>query len=622
MPVLISGCSFTPHSTLLADNTAPLWLNGCLNLKVISNRFQIDVNSSLYGKTAIFLSDCKSFELQENEIEFMSSNATACGIAISNSGSQTNQVYNNIIKNATIGIQADGENRGPGDDDDPATGLKVLCNQFINFPNGSYYIKATNCNNSSPSYGVSKWQQGALNDANGNVIIGSPNFNSTPDRQLGIGDYDFYDEHTTIGSTFDIQYVHPTTPGDYTVRYVSKVNGIDRIYRTADNNSSQNTSHCESRVPCAGPNCAVLLTPRSISAFNQNYSTYKAQLNNLVNSGDHDYLLELVSSVTYYTVNEVYSALLNSNPSHDILALACGNDIFTPSMIEDILVTNSYGIKSSNVANALLEREVVLNETQMQNIYNAAESFSEYEILMMQVDAINQDYTFQMNRSIAALCSREIIPMDSLKMYLEAFNDLWSNIRLIKIALEENNLSEAQQKFDNLVDISEDETELSDYSTLYNNVLLDIYSNHNGNFYELSEAQKEDLYSIYNNGTYAAGYAKYLLIKYDGFEWIPNNCERDGGSERKANPNLENTSSNLVKIYPNPAKNTLFLAINCDVDDNSEIAIFDLTGRLVQQSKIKSENDQISLSELSDGVYFVRVFVNNEVSIHKLVVTK
>lgn len=53
-----------------------------------------------------------------------------------------------------------------------------------------------------------------------------------------------------------------------------------------------------------------------------------------------------------------------------------------------------------------------------------------------------------------------------------------------------------------------------------------------------------------------------------------------------------------------------------------KISIFDLNGRLIKQSKIKSENDQISLSELSDGVYFIRVFVNNEITTHKLVVTK
>jgi len=292
-------------------------------------------------------------------------------------------------------------------------------------------------------------------------------------------------------------------------------------------------------------------------------------------------------------------------------------------MIEDILVKNSYGIKSSSVANALLEREVELNETQMQNIYNSAEEFSEYENLMMQVDAINQDYTFLMNRSITALCSREIIPMDSVKLYLVAFNDLWSNLRLIHIALEEDNLSIAQQRFNNLQDITSDESELTDYSTLYNNVLLDVYSNHEGDFMEMTASQKEDLYAIYSKGTYAASIAKYLLMKYDEFEWEPVDCEQSEFFAIKAKPFIKNSSSsNLVNIYPNPANSVLYISLNCDIDISSKIVIFDLNGSLIKQSKIKSDNDQISLSELSDGVYFVRVFANNEITTHKLVVTK
>lgn len=92
---------------------------------------------------------------------------------------------------------------------------------------------------------------------------------------------------------------------------------------------------------------------------------------------------------------------------------------------------------------------------------------------------------------------------------------------------------------------------------------------------------------------------------------------------RNAKPFIKNSSiSNLVNIYPNPANSVLYISLNCDIDVSSEISIFDLNGRLIKQSKIKSENDQISLSELSDGVYFIRVFVNNEITTHKLVVTK
>jgi hypothetical protein len=46
---------------------------------------------------------------------------------------------------------------------------------------------------------------------------------------------------------------------------------------------------------------------------------------------------------------------MNSNPSNEIIAMACSNDLFSNSMIKDILVENSYGIKSPIVRDALIE---------------------------------------------------------------------------------------------------------------------------------------------------------------------------------------------------------------------------------------------------------------------------
>jgi len=364
--VNIYNCVFnTREPQKLGDNLFCIYILNGNNPQILNNTFNIYQGTYAWGagvivdRVAISLLDCPNFYIEGNTINFNGVNQDTRGIYISNSGIATNQVYNNVIDNATIGIQADGTNRGTAVNPNQSNqGLKFLCNQFNNFSNSSYYIKATNCNNSTFNFGVSRWQQGALNDANGNVIAGSPNFNTTPDRQLQLGtnDNDFYDEHITLG-TFDVQYVHPSSPSDYTVRYVSKDSyGNNLVSTSEDPLTSAATPHCESRLPCTGPNCPMVMGPFQITVAFPQYSGIKQQLSELVNDGDYANLNSLVENVNSSNVNEVYNELLNSNPSHDILTLACANDLFTPSMVEQILIENSYGIKSSGVRVALYER--------------------------------------------------------------------------------------------------------------------------------------------------------------------------------------------------------------------------------------------------------------------------
>ena len=168
-------------------------------------------------------------------------------------------------------------------------------------------------------------------------------------------------------------------------------------------------------------------------------------------------------NVTASNVPDVYSELMNSTPSYDILALACGNDFFTTNMIEDILTTNNYGIKSYLVRDALVQREAQLSEQQMANIWQAAEEISTYKDLLLQLDCINMAYTDLMQQSIDALVERDSVPIDSVKQYLEAWDDLYSNFKLINIAFGENNISHAEELFEELANKTTDQHELDDY---------------------------------------------------------------------------------------------------------------------------------------------------------------
>ena len=371
--VVIAKCRFessTSGSYTYPLNDQAITLKGCTNPEVYLNYIKLESNSPYSTvKHGIYLENCTGFTLEENEIEAVSSSGNPLntyGIKIQNSGINTNQVYLNFLTNCEIGIQAEGKNRGPamyyynGNQ-----GLKFLCNEFSSF-NDAYYMTSVTCPNPpcTTNNSVSKFQQGALAEFADDA---SSNFNKTPYRANSSSDYDF---HVASGLStqngFDIQYITPIQPGTtYTIAWYDKLTSNKAISVNDDGVNTPNTSHCESRSPCVGVHCAVLVGPHSISTYDPTFSTLKVQLNDLVNAGYSSALMSLVLNVTSSNVIEVYQEVKESNPSHDILALVCANDLFTTAMIEDILITNNYGIKSQEVRNALNERADKLSRQQM-----------------------------------------------------------------------------------------------------------------------------------------------------------------------------------------------------------------------------------------------------------------
>lgn len=79
---------------------------------------------------------------------------------------------------------------------------------------------------------------------------------------------------------------------------------------------------------------------------------------------------------------------------------------------------------------------------------------------------------------------------------------------------------------------------------------------------------------------------------------------------------FQNIFSNSLKLVPNPAKN--WVQIFGDFDAITAVEIFDIQGKLVKE--IVSFQDQINLSDLKAGLYFVQITANNKTTAKKLVV--
>ena len=80
----------------------------------------------------------------------------------------------------------------------------------------------------------------------------------------------------------------------------------------------------------------------------------------------------------------------------------------------------------------------------------------------------------------------------------------------------------------------------------------------------------------------------------------------------------------IAGIYPNPTDNVLNIEISNTGKQGVEIEILDITGKVIYQKEYKNINahftENIDLSGCTKGIYFVKVRLENNVSIEKLIV--
>jgi hypothetical protein len=108
--------------------------------------------------------------------------------------------------------------------------------------------------------------------------------------------------------------------------------------------------------------------------------------------------------------------------------------------------------------------------------------------------------------------------------------------------------------------------------------------------------------------------AGYIILEYYG-----------AGVEETSNKSLKRRLN--LKVAPQPTKNSFLLEYN--ITNNSILAldILDTLGRIKktikkEQAKIGSYQLNIDISDLSAGVYFVRLQQDNEQVVERIVVVK
>ena len=71
-----------------------------------------------------------------------------------------------------------------------------------------------------------------------------------------------------------------------------------------------------------------------------------------------------------------------------------------------------------------------------------------------------------------------------------------------------------------------------------------------------------------------------------------------------------------IQFYPNPIKNILHIQADKTIDN---ISLFSLLGQQVYQQEIDKTSDNVDLSDLAPGIYYLKIQINNQTSIYKIV---
>ena len=109
----------------------------------------------------------------------------------------------------------------------------------------------------------------------------------------------------------------------------------------------------------------------------------------------------------------------------------------------------------------------------------------------------------------------------------------------------------------------------------------------------------------------------YIAFIYTSSDEMAASWEVDDVKVMGTNVNAVNeVEKSAISLYPNPANEQVSFML----DDDAEVSIFDMTGRMVSVSQCQAGQAQLGVSELESGVYFVNFrFANGGTAVSKFV---
>ncbi|AYN00700.1 T9SS type A sorting domain-containing protein [Chryseobacterium sp. 3008163] len=120
-----------------------------------------------------------------------------------------------------------------------------------------------------------------------------------------------------------------------------------------------------------------------------------------------------------------------------------------------------------------------------------------------------------------------------------------------------------------------------------------------------------------SNATGSNGSASYSVGQIDYTNKGTNSLIMEGVQQAYEITTLSTTETagsdkKDILLYPNPFKDFIFLDFSTNDYRNSDYQLFDSSGKLVKQGKIKESKSELNFSDLPSAMYIIRINQNGK----------
>ncbi|MBE7509599.1 MAG: T9SS type A sorting domain-containing protein [Bacteroidia bacterium] len=213
---------------------------------------------------------------------------------------------------------------------------------------------------------------------------------------------------------------------------------------------------------------------------------------------------------------------------------------------------------------------------------------------------------------------------DQLLYTISFLNQTINNLYIIREATINNNLSNAELQNDYVVS-----AEIPEINTAYMNEIEINFLESGGNI-EVLQNNYAGIYSIASQCPYSGGRAvekarSFMALLNDTISYNDNAVCLQSGIFRYANDSIKTVEENQIIIQPNPASNEVSIILKGNYEGLCNVQIQNVIGEtvLTDEMNCKDSVHKINLSNIPQGIYMVKVNINNSTFVNtKLVIIR
>jgi hypothetical protein len=243
--------------------------------------------------------------------------------------------------------------------------------------------------------------------------------------------------------------------------------------------------------------------------------------------------------------------------------------------------------------------------------------------------AIDSFYVYKETGTTNVYAKIGAVPYNNLSVFVD--NSSYPNVQSNKYKIsifDDCGLESAQSDYHKTMHLTINQGTASNIW----NLIWEEYAGFTVSSYRIYRGTSPD--TLQQIGTVLGGNTTYTDVAPTGYIYYqievvsPNNCNptRSYNSSRSniasnngSGINENNNASDLVSIYPDPAKESITIDFAEYSNDHSFAEIFNVDGKLLQHISITQKKTDVDISRLPSGIYIIKVTGNNDVAIKKLV---